>query len=100
MSIGSPGRLPTSSTPRAHTPGRIRNGSPRSRAMSRCNSGCRPRRWSTRAAPACEVAQAAASHHERLDGHGYFRGLSAPEIAIGARVVAVADVFEALTAER
>lgn len=47
-----------------------------------------------------EVAQLAASHHERLDGHGYFRGLSAPEIAIGARVVAVADVFEALTAER
>jgi putative nucleotidyltransferase with HDIG domain len=47
-----------------------------------------------------EVAELAACHHERLDGRGYFRGLAAPELAIGARVVAVADVFEALTADR
>ena len=47
-----------------------------------------------------DVAQVAASHHERLDGRGYFRGLAAPELALGARIVAVADVFEALTADR
>ena len=46
------------------------------------------------------VAELAACHHERLDGTGYFRGLTAPELAIGARIVAVADVFEALTADR
>lgn len=47
-----------------------------------------------------DVAEVAASHHERLDGRGYFRGLTEPELALGARIVAVADVFEALTAER
>ncbi len=47
-----------------------------------------------------DVAQLAACHHERLDGTGYFRGLTAPELALGARIVAVADVFEALTADR
>ncbi|HSS36482.1 MAG TPA: HD domain-containing phosphohydrolase, partial [Patescibacteria group bacterium] len=46
------------------------------------------------------VAELAASHHERLDGRGYFRGLAEPELALGARIVAVADVFEALTADR
>ncbi len=46
------------------------------------------------------VAELAACHHERLDGLGYFRGLTAPDLAIGARIVAVADVFEALTADR
>ena len=46
------------------------------------------------------VADVAASHHERLDGRGYFRGLSAPDLALGARIVAVADVYEALTADR
>ena len=46
------------------------------------------------------VAEIAACHHERLDGLGYFRGLTAPELVLGARVVAVADVFEALTADR
>jgi HD-GYP domain-containing protein (c-di-GMP phosphodiesterase class II) len=46
------------------------------------------------------VANLAAAHHERLDGSGYFRGLSSDELAIGARIVAVADVYEALTADR
>ena len=46
------------------------------------------------------VAELAACHHERLDGSGYFRGLTAPALALGARIVAVADVFEALTADR
>ncbi len=46
------------------------------------------------------VAELAACHHERLDGRGYFRGLTASGIALGARIVAVADVWEALTADR
>ena len=46
------------------------------------------------------VAELAACHHERLDGRGYFRGLTEPELTVGARIVAVADVYEALTADR
>ena len=46
------------------------------------------------------VAEIAAAHHERMDGTGYFRGLDAEQLAIEARVVAVADVYEALTADR
>lgn len=47
-----------------------------------------------------DVAEIAACHHERLDGKGYFRGLSGSELGLSARVVAVADVYEALTADR
>ena len=39
-------------------------------------------------------------HHERFDGLGYPRGLAGHEIALAGRVVAVADVFEVLTAAR
>ena len=46
------------------------------------------------------VAQIAASHHEKLDGTGYFRGLDAETLGISARIVSVADVFEAMTADR
>ena len=40
---------------------------------------------------------AIAAHHERMDGTGYPRGMLGPEIPLGARVVAVADSFDALT---
>ena len=39
-------------------------------------------------------------HHERFDGSGYPAGLSGVNIPLSARVVAVADVFDALTSER
>ncbi len=39
-------------------------------------------------------------HHETLDGRGYPHGLTDAEIPVSARVVAVADVFDALTAVR
>lgn len=39
-------------------------------------------------------------HHERLDGSGYPDGLSGPDISLYTRVVAVADVYEALIARR
>jgi putative two-component system response regulator len=42
----------------------------------------------------------ALTHHERWDGQGYPRGLSGEEIPLTARIVAVADVFDALTHER
>lgn len=52
----------------------------------------------------CELiqlgAQIAAGHHERWDGGGYPNGLRAQEIPVAARVVAVADVFDALTTRR
>jgi len=39
-------------------------------------------------------------HHETLDGKGYPAGLAGDEIPIEARIVAVADIFDALTSER
>ena len=39
-------------------------------------------------------------HHERWDGKGYPRGLSGEEIPLCARIMAIADVFDALHAER
>jgi HD-GYP domain-containing protein (c-di-GMP phosphodiesterase class II) len=42
----------------------------------------------------------AASHHERLDGGGYPHGLTEREIPFMAKILTVADVFEALTADR
>lgn len=41
----------------------------------------------------------AAAHHERLDGSGYPFGLTADQLAVQARAMAVADIFEALTAK-
>ncbi|MDD5255050.1 MAG: PAS domain S-box protein [Candidatus Omnitrophica bacterium] len=39
-------------------------------------------------------------HHERWDGKGYPRGLKGEEIPIGARIIAIADVYQALTSHR
>jgi HD-GYP domain-containing protein (c-di-GMP phosphodiesterase class II) len=45
-------------------------------------------------------AAAAAAHHERLDGRGYPLGLRSAEVPMLSRILAVADGFEALTADR
>jgi HD-GYP domain-containing protein (c-di-GMP phosphodiesterase class II) len=47
-----------------------------------------------------ELARVSSAHHERLDGKGYPRGLSAPQIALETRIITAADIFDALTAER
>jgi HD-GYP domain-containing protein (c-di-GMP phosphodiesterase class II) len=39
-------------------------------------------------------------HHERMDGSGYPRRLSAPEIPLGARITAVVDAFEGMISDR
>lgn len=46
------------------------------------------------------IVETAANHHERLDGTGYHRGLTTIELSQPARILAVADVYEALTADR
>lgn len=45
-------------------------------------------------------ARVALSHHERVDGTGYPKGLRAHAIPLESRIVAIADVFDALTTER
>ena len=45
-----------------------------------------------------EVPEIAATHHERMDGKGYPRRIGADRLTIPQRVMAIADVFEALTA--
>ena len=47
-----------------------------------------------------ELAQVAAAHHERLDGKGYPHGLVAAQITLETRIITVADIFDAITAER
>jgi putative nucleotidyltransferase with HDIG domain len=47
-----------------------------------------------------DLAAVAAAHHERLDGRGYHLGLTAEQLGPSARVLAVADVAEALSADR
>lgn len=44
------------------------------------------------------VADIAVSHHERLDGTGYPHGLHAPAIPLQSKIMAVSDIFDALTA--
>jgi HD-GYP domain-containing protein (c-di-GMP phosphodiesterase class II) len=46
------------------------------------------------------LADLAANHHEKLDGSGYPRSLEACHLDLPMRVLAVADVYEALTADR
>ena len=45
-----------------------------------------------------QVPEYAGGHHERMDGKGYPRGLSRDQMSVQARVMGVADIFEALTA--
>ena len=44
------------------------------------------------------IPEFAGGHHERMDGKGYPKGLKREQMSVQARVMAIADVFEALTA--
>ncbi len=46
-----------------------------------------------------KVPDYASEHHEKLDGSGYPRGLTAKDLPLQSRIIAVADIFEALTAK-
>ncbi len=50
--------------------------------------------------PFAELAEIAGAHHEKLDGSGYPNGLRGPELRIESRVIAVADIYRALTEGR
>jgi HD-GYP domain-containing protein (c-di-GMP phosphodiesterase class II) len=45
-------------------------------------------------------ASVAAAHHERIDGTGYHLGIGGDELGLPARILAVADVCEALSSDR
>lgn len=47
-----------------------------------------------------EITEIAAAHHEKFDGTGYFRGLKGDKIPLGGRILAVSDVFDAITSVR
>jgi putative nucleotidyltransferase with HDIG domain len=47
-----------------------------------------------------KLADVASAHHERLDGRGYHRGISGDQMHWVSRLLAVADMFEALSASR
>ena len=44
------------------------------------------------------VPEFAGGHHEKLDGTGYPKGLNHAEMSVQAKIMAIADIFEALTA--
>lgn len=46
------------------------------------------------------ITEIASSHHEKFDGTGYYRHLKGKEITLGGRILAVADVFDAITSRR
>lgn len=46
------------------------------------------------------ITEMACSHHEKYDGSGYYRHLSGENIPYGGRILAVADVFDAITSRR
>lgn len=47
-----------------------------------------------------DVAPLVLYHHERYDGKGYLEGLSGERVPLGARIIAVADSFDAMTSDR
>ncbi|WP_224982376.1 HD domain-containing phosphohydrolase [Geomonas agri] len=47
-----------------------------------------------------EVPEIAGAHHEKIDGTGYPKGLKGKDIPLGAKIIAVADFYEAVTSQR
>jgi HD-GYP domain-containing protein (c-di-GMP phosphodiesterase class II) len=53
-----------------------------------------------RSAALAPLARSAGSHHERLDGSGYHRAAAAAQLSAGARLLAAADAYDAITHDR
>ncbi|HLB12266.1 MAG TPA: HD domain-containing phosphohydrolase [Dehalococcoidia bacterium] len=53
----------------------------------------------SKVAPLEAILPMVGAHHERIDGHGYPRGLAGIQIPLGARIIAVADRFDELSCE-
>jgi len=47
-----------------------------------------------------ELAQFVLEHHERWDGGGYPKGIKGEEISVEARIISIADAYDAMTSER
>jgi HD-GYP domain-containing protein (c-di-GMP phosphodiesterase class II) len=47
-----------------------------------------------------DIAEWIGTHHERIDGRGYPGGLTGPDIPLEARILAVADAYEAMISDR
>jgi len=47
-----------------------------------------------------DISEMAASHHEKLDGSGYFRNMEGEQLSLSARILVVSDIFDALSAKR
>ncbi len=47
-----------------------------------------------------DLSEIAASHHEKLDGSGYFRGVTAEQLSLPARILVISDIYDALAAKR
>ncbi|MFO0753696.1 MAG: HD domain-containing phosphohydrolase [Thermodesulfovibrionales bacterium] len=47
-----------------------------------------------------EIPEIAGNHHEKIDGSGYPKGIKGEEIPLGAKIIAVADIFESITSRR
>lgn len=47
-----------------------------------------------------QISEIACSHHEKYDGSGYYRHLQGEDIPYGGRILAVSDVFDAITSKR
>ena len=54
----------------------------------------------SRVGPFRPTAETAANHHEKLDGSGYHRGIGAEDLDLHSRILAVADIYDALSADR
>jgi putative nucleotidyltransferase with HDIG domain len=87
-----------------HVPGRILNKPGKPDAAEWARLAAHPAEGAAIAAPLLPWlgpwSTTIVEHHERFDGRGYPEGLAGEEISLGARVVAVADSFEVMTAAR
>ena len=74
---------------------------PRSARSSTTTSSPPSRCWRRCPGPSTcsNVPEYAGGHHERMDGKGYPRGLTREQMSVQARVMGIADIFEALTAK-